>query len=78
MFYFLPMLLAITSARKFETNIFVAVSIAGALIYPSVQGLFDAGQPVTFFGLPVVMMKYTGTVIPVIFSIWLMSIIERF
>ncbi|WP_312690970.1 beta-glucoside-specific PTS transporter subunit IIABC [Kosakonia sp.] len=78
LFYFLPLLLAITSARKFETNIFVAVSVAGALIYPSIQGLFDGGQAVTFFGLPVIMMKYTGTVIPIIFSVWLMSIIERF
>ncbi|KMK84483.1 beta-glucoside-specific PTS transporter subunit IIABC [Pectobacterium brasiliense] len=78
LFYFLPMLLAITSARKFETNIFVAVSIAGALVYPTIQGLFDAGQPVTFFGLPVVMMKYTSSVIPIIFSVWLMSYIERF
>lgn len=78
LFYFLPMLLAITSARKFETNIFVAVSVAGALIYPSIQQLFTAGNPVTFFGLPVMMMKYTGTVIPIIFSVWLMSIFERF
>ncbi|MBA5203972.1 MULTISPECIES: beta-glucoside-specific PTS transporter subunit IIABC [Pectobacterium] len=78
LFYFLPMLLAITAARKFETNIFVAVSIAGALVYPTIQGLFDAGQPVTFFGLPVVMMKYTASVIPIIFSVWLMSYIERF
>ncbi|MCL2891806.1 beta-glucoside-specific PTS transporter subunit IIABC [Brenneria tiliae] len=78
LFYFLPMLLAITAARKFETNIFVAVSVAGALVYPSILGLFEAGQPVTFFGLPVVMMKYTSSVIPIIFSVWLMSYIERF
>lgn len=78
LFYFLPMLLAITAARKFETNIFVAVSVAGALVYPSIQGLFEAGQPVTFFGLPVVMMKYTSSVIPIIFSVWLMSYLERF
>ncbi|MEH0873590.1 beta-glucoside-specific PTS transporter subunit IIABC [Pectobacterium cacticida] len=78
LFYFLPMLLAITAARKFETNVFVAVSIAGALVYPTIQALFDAGQPVTFFGLPVVMMKYTASVIPIIFSVWLMSYFERF
>lgn len=78
LFYFLPMLLAITSARKFETNVFVAVSVAGALIYPSIQQLFTSPDPVTFFGLPVMMMKYTGTVIPIIFSVWLMSILERF
>jgi len=78
LFYFLPMLLAITSARKFDTNIFVAVSIAGALVYPTIQGLFTAGLPVTFFGLPVIMMKYTSSVIPIIFTVWLMSYIERF
>lgn len=78
LFYFLPMLLAITSARKFETNVFVAVSVAGALIYPSIQQLFTSPDPVTFFGLPVMMMTYTGTVIPIIFSVWLMSILERF
>lgn len=78
LFYFLPMLLAITSARKFDTNVFVAVSIAGALVYPTIQGLFVAGEPVTFFGLPVIMMKYTSSVIPIIFTVWLMSYIERF
>lgn len=78
LFYFLPMLLAITSARKFNTNIFVAVSVAGALVYPTIQALYNAGQPVTFFGLPVMMMQYTSSVLPIIFSVWLMSHIERF
>ena len=78
LFYFLPMLLAITSARKFNTNIFVAVSVAGALVYPTIQALYNAGQPVTFFGLPVMMMQYTSSVLPIIFSVWLMSYIERF
>ncbi|MBJ9164597.1 PTS glucose transporter subunit IIA [Citrobacter farmeri] len=78
LFYFLPMLLAITSARKFNTNIFVAVTVAGALVYPTLQALYDTGQPVTFFGLPVMMMKYTSSVLPIIFSVWLMSHIEHF
>ncbi|NDL62111.1 beta-glucoside-specific PTS transporter subunit IIABC [Acerihabitans arboris] len=78
LFYFLPMLLAITSARKFGANVFVAVSLAGALVYPSIQGLFDAGANVSFFGIPVVMMKYTTSVIPIILSVWLMSYLERF
>ncbi|KAA8994931.1 PTS beta-glucoside transporter subunit IIABC [Affinibrenneria salicis] len=77
LFYFLPILLAITSARKFNTNVFVAVSIAGALIYPSIQQLFN--QPdITFLGLPVVMMKYTSSVMPIILAVFLMSYFERF
>ncbi|WLI78889.1 beta-glucoside-specific PTS transporter subunit IIABC [Kosakonia sp. H02] len=77
-FYFLPMLLAITCARKFDTNIFIAVAIAGALVYPTVIDLFNTGMPVSLFGLPVAMVKYTGTVMPIIFSVWLMSRLECF
>lgn len=78
LFYFLPLLLAITSARKFGTNVFVAVSLAGALVYPSIQTLFDSGQEVMFWGIPVVMMKYTSSVLPIILSVWVMSYLERF
>ncbi|WP_437615440.1 beta-glucoside-specific PTS transporter subunit IIABC [Erwinia sp. V71] len=78
LFYFLPLLLAITSARKFGTNVFVAVSLAGALVYPSILTLFESGREVSFWGIPVVMMKYTASVLPIIFSVWVMSYLERF
>ena len=78
LFYFLPLLLAITSARKFGANVFVAVSLAGALVYPSIQTLFDSGREVMFWGIPVVMMKYTSSVLPIILSVWVMSYLERF
>lgn len=77
MFYFLPLLLAITSARKFGANVFVAVSLAGALIYPSIQALLESGREVMFWGIPVVMMKYTSSVLPIILSVWVMSHLER-
>jgi len=77
LFYFLPLLLAITAARKFQGNIFVAVSIAGAMIYPSMIDLFTRQVEVSFFGIPVLMMKYTSTVIPIILSIYVMCHLER-
>lgn len=76
-FYFLPILLAMTCARNFNTNLYVAVAVAGVLVYPTIVGLFESGQRVTLFGLPVVVMKYTGSVLPIIFSVWLMSFIEQ-
>lgn len=78
LFYFLPLLLAITSARKFGANVFVAVSLAGALVYPSILTLFESGREVMFWGIPVVMMKYTASVLPIILSVWVMSYLERF
>ncbi|WP_337874080.1 beta-glucoside-specific PTS transporter subunit IIABC [Exiguobacterium sp.] len=78
LFYFLPVLLAVTSARKFGANQFVAMTVAGALIYPSIIQLKNEAVPTDFFGVPVMMMSYTSTVIPIILAIWIMSYIEKF
>lgn len=78
LFYFLPLLLAVTTARKFGGNIFVALTIAGALLIPSITALNGAESTVTFFGIPVVMMSYSSTVIPIIIAIIVMSKLEKF
>lgn len=74
--YFLPMFLAITAAKYFKANQFTAMAIAGALLYPSIVAL--AGQEgVTFFGIPVVMMSYVSSVIPILFAVWIQGHWER-
>lgn len=78
LFYFLPVLLAVTTARKFGGNIFTAMTIAGALLLPSVTALNGAETDVTFFGIPVVMMSYSSTVIPIILAVIVMSKLEKF
>lgn len=77
-FYFLPLFLAITAARRFKTNQFTSMAIAGALVYPSIVELAATGAPVSFAGLPVVMMSYTSSVIPIIVAVWLQGYLERF
>ncbi|MGD8192040.1 beta-glucoside-specific PTS transporter subunit IIABC [Brevibacillus ginsengisoli] len=77
LFYFLPVLLAVTTARKFEGNIFTAVTIAGALLYPSIVALKTEHVATTFFGIPVTMMSYSSTVIPIILSVIVMSKLEK-
>jgi PTS system beta-glucosides-specific IIC component len=77
-YYFLPLLLAFTAAKKFGANQFVAVTVAGALIYPRIVDLFNKGDNITFFGIPVLLMNYASTVIPIILAVWLLSILERF
>ncbi|MFT0846367.1 beta-glucoside-specific PTS transporter subunit IIABC [Actinomycetaceae bacterium L2_0104] len=76
-FYFLPLMLAVTSARYFKANQFTALAIAGALVYPSIIALNDAGEPVHFLGIPVVMMSYVSSVIPIIFAVWMQSHLEK-
>ena len=75
--YFLPILLAITSARYFKANEMTAVALAGALVYPEIVALNDAGGPVTFLGIPVVMASYTSSLVPIIVAVWFQSHLQR-
>lgn len=76
-FFFLPMLLAYTSAIKFKCNPFMAMTIAGVLLHPSFSALAAAGKPIHFLGLPVTPASYSSSVIPIILSVWLMSYVEK-
>lgn len=78
LFYFLPMFLAVTAARRFGTNQFTSMAIAGALVYPSVIDMAAEGEPVSFAGIPVLIMDYTYSLIPVVVAVWLQGYLERF
>ncbi|TYR74510.1 PTS beta-glucoside transporter subunit EIIBCA [Rossellomorea vietnamensis] len=77
-FYFLPILLAVSAARKFGSNPYIAATIAAAILHPTLTTLFNAGEPISFIGLPVIAAVYSSTVIPIILSIWIASYVERF
>lgn len=78
LFYFLPIFLAVTAAKKFKTNQFTSMAIAGALVYPSIVALAGQPEPVNFAGIPMVMMNYTSSVIPILVAVWLQGYLERF
>lgn len=80
-FYFLPILLAFTAAKKFNCSPFISTAIVGALLMPefmSLMGDTGNGTVTTFLGLPIVLMSYSSTVIPAIMAIYLYSHLERF
>lgn len=75
-FYFLPLFIGFTAAKQLKVNQFVAVAIAGALIYPNLVTLMAEGQGMEFFGLPIQQATYSASVIPILLAIWLLSFIE--
>lgn len=80
-FYFLPVLLAFTSARRFGASPYISALIGAALIHPDFIALIgNAGNGATteFFGMPVVLMNYNSTVVPIILSIWAFSYLYKF
>ena len=54
------------------------MAIAAALCYPAITALNDGQTAVTFFGIPVSMIAYTSSVIPIIVAVWLQSYLETF
>ena len=78
-FYFLPMLLAISAARKFKCNQGTAMALAGLLVYPAFIELLKGEEAVRFLSfLPVTKASYTSSVIPIILGVWFMSVVEHF
>lgn len=77
-FYFMPVLLAYGAAIKFECNPVLAMTLACALLHPTWTGMVSAGEGVNFFLIPVKLVDYSYSVIPIILSVWLMSYVEKF
>jgi beta-glucoside PTS system EIICBA component len=76
-FYFLPILLAISAARKFGSNPYIAAAIAAAILHPTLTAMFAEGGNISFAGLPVTIATYSSTVIPILLAIWIASYVEK-
>ena len=85
-FYFLPFFLAVSAAKIFKTNEYLAAAIAACLMYPT---LIDAAKllvtnpdAASFYYfldmIPISIFNYAGSVIPIIFSVLALSYIYRF
>jgi len=81
MFYFFPFLLAVSAAEKFKTNKFMALTLAGVLMYPSLLNLATAGEieQLKLFGVfPIQVVSYASSVLPIIMIVWLLKYIYDF
>lgn len=91
-FYFFPVFLGYTSAKKFDLNVFTGMAIGATLVYPTIISM-ASGEPlytlfegtiiespiyVTFLGIPVILMNYTSSVMPIILANYVASKLEKF
>ncbi|MBV4366898.1 PTS beta-glucoside transporter subunit IIABC [Erwinia phyllosphaerae] len=81
LFYFFPIVLGYCAGKKFGGNPFVSMAIGAALVHPVMLQAFtqeQAGQAsMHFFGVPVILINYASSVIPIILAAWLASLLER-
>ncbi|MBC1537472.1 beta-glucoside-specific PTS transporter subunit IIABC [Listeria seeligeri] len=91
LFYFFPIFLGYTAMKKFGGNIFIGMAIGASLVYPTLAGI-TAGDPlytlfagtifespihVTFLGIPVILMSYASSVIPIIIAAYFGAKVEK-
>ena len=77
-FYFLPILVAFSAGRKFNTNPYFVAAVIGVLIHPNFIALWEGAESgVTFLGIPVTSATYSSTLIPSILTARAMSYIEK-
>lgn len=77
-FYFLPIMVAYSSAKHFDTDPLIAIISVCVMLLPDFAALMESGERVTFIGIPVVSATYAYSVIPIILLIYCMSHIVRF
>lgn len=77
-FYFMPFFLAVSAANRFKTNPYLAVALAAGLMHPTIlnaaaQIAETSVNSIDFLGMPILLMKYSSSVIPIILAVWIMS-----
>ncbi len=77
-FYFLPVLVGYTAAKKFGANEGLGMVIGAMLIYPTFVNGVSAGEAYNVFGIPIYGAGYTSTIFPVILCVFVMAPIEKF
>ncbi|QWG35736.1 PTS beta-glucoside transporter subunit IIABC [Bacillus mycoides] len=91
LFYFFPIFLGYTAIKKFGGNIFIGMAIGASLVYPALSGLttgkplytlfagtmFESPVHITFLGIPVILMSYASSVIPIIIAAYVGAKVEK-
>lgn len=79
-FYFLPILLANSAAKKFDCNPYLAMMLGGILLHPNfinmVTASQESGEAIKLFFIPIYNASYSSSVIPIILMVWFMSLVE--
>lgn len=77
-FYFLPVLLGFTAGRKFGGTPYLTALLGAVLIHPTLVGAAASGGSFSFIGIPMVVLNYSSTVIPILFASWVCCKLEKF
>lgn len=75
-FYFLPIYVGYTAAKKLNTSIPIGMFLGGILIAPDLIVL--QGAQFDVYGIPCLVGSYANSLLPILLSVWVMSYIHKY
>lgn len=73
-FYFLPIFLAMSCAKRLGTNPYLAVTLAVTLLSASING----AKNLSIFGIDLPTITYANSFFPIILGVWFMGIVSKY
>ena len=77
-FYFFPVLIGYTAAKKFGLTPDMGIFFGAILLHPTIISMVDEGSSFTVFGIPALLQNYSSTLLPIILTVWIATPVERF
>lgn len=76
-FYFLPIMVAVTTASKLGCDKIIATVIVGLSLLPSFTSLLAGEAGVTFLGITVPNYSYSSQIFPAILTVLFLAVVEK-
>ncbi|MCU4716176.1 PTS beta-glucoside transporter subunit IIBCA [Bacillus cereus] len=73
-FYFLPILMAMSSAKRLGASPYLAVALAATILSESINGV----SGLNLFGIPLPQITYANSFIPILLAVWFMGYVTKF
>lgn len=77
-FYFLPVILGYTCAKKFEVEPVMGMFLGAVLIHPTLVDLASSGASFSVYGIPCSLQNYASSIVPIMLSVFVMGYVEKF
>lgn len=73
-FYFLPILMAMSSTKRLGASPYLAVALAATILSESINGV----KGLNLFGIPLPQITYANSFIPILLAVWFMGYVTKF
>ena len=78
-YYFLPIFVAATAAKRLKADMFTSMTVAAVMLYPKLTAIASKGSGVaSFWGVPLKLLDYSSQALPIILVVLLVKYVDKF